>query len=342
MVLIKDIAKECGVSTAAVSKALNGHSDISPTTRDRIMKVAEDLGYTGNPSARALKTKRTYNIGILFDDEMSSGISHEYFSLILESFRKAAEQRGYDITFINHTIAGKRTTYLRHSTYRGFDGVAVINANYENPEVAELIGSGIPVVTLDREFENCSSVASDNPAGMERLTEYILSMGHRRVAFIHGEMTDVTKARLEGFQRACESYGLSVPTEYICRGRYHDVVNCAEITLQLLALPERPTCIIFPDDYSFQGGREALQAAGLAVPEDISAAGYDGINIAKLMGLTTYEQDTEAIGGTAAEILIEKIENPTSPVVHREVRGRLLEGSSVKGVKLATALLVAR
>ena len=96
MVSIRDIAQACGVSVATVSKALNGHHDISQQTRDKVKAKAVELGYQPNSVARALKTNRTYNLGVLFEDPQRSGLGHEYFSQILESFRAQAESHGYD------------------------------------------------------------------------------------------------------------------------------------------------------------------------------------------------------------------------------------------------------
>ena len=97
MVSMKDVAAKCGVSVASVSKALNGHSDISEETRERVRRVADELGYHPNSIARALKTNRSYNIGVLMND----GFAHEYYAEVLESFKNEAESKGYDITFIN-------------------------------------------------------------------------------------------------------------------------------------------------------------------------------------------------------------------------------------------------
>ena len=107
MVSMKDIAQRCGVSVATVSKALNGQQDIGEDTRRRICTVAEKMGYMTNSAARALKTNRTYNLGVLFVDERHSGLAHEYFSAVLESFKAEAEAHGYDITFLNHNVGGK-------------------------------------------------------------------------------------------------------------------------------------------------------------------------------------------------------------------------------------------
>ena len=127
MVSMKAIAQRCGVSVATVSKALNGQPDIGPETRDRICAAAEEMGYVTNSAARALKA--TYNIGILFVGEQNSGLTHAYFSSVLESLKVEAESRGCDVTFINRNV-GRRTTYLQHCRYRGVDGVIIASVDF--------------------------------------------------------------------------------------------------------------------------------------------------------------------------------------------------------------------
>ena len=335
MVSIKVIAAECGVSVATVSKALNGHSDISEVTRQRVTETARRLGYMPNSMARALKTNRTYNIGVLFVDEAQSGLTHEYFAAVLDSFKKEAERRGYDITFINRNVGKKATTYLQHCQYRGVDGVVIACVDFNDPQVLELVNSRLPVVTIDHVFNNRAAVVSDNVRGMEELVRYVYAKGHRRIAFIHGEHTAVTENRLTGFYRACDALGLEIPEEYVREGVYHDPDRCAELTRELLQLPQPPTCILMPDDFSSIGGGNAIRRMGLRLPEDVSAAGYDGIQLASVMNpsLTTYRQDTAAIGKTAAAKLIELIEKPRTALVDRIlIPGRLIEGSSVRGV----------
>ena len=333
MVSMKDIARQCGVSVATVSKALNGQPDIGEETRERICAVARDMGYMTNSAARALKTNRTYNLGVLFVDERRSGLAHEYFSAVLESFKVEAEAHGYDITFINHNVGGKPTTYLQHCLYRGVDGVVIACVDFTNPQVQELVDSGIPLVTIDHVFDGRLAVVSDNVRGVEALVRHVYSMGHRKIAFLHGERTSVTNNRLIGFHRTCQELGLQIPDEYVIECVYHDPDRCAEATRKLLQLPDRPTCVLFPDDYSYIGGLRVLTEAGLRVPEDISAVGYDGINLAVVMGLTTFCQDTKALGTTAADRLISLIEHPKTTLLDRVmIPGHLLEGASVKRI----------
>ena len=106
---MKDIAKRCGVSTATVSKALNGQPDIGEETRERIVRIADEMGYMANASARALKTNRSYNIGVVFVDPMHGGLAHEFFSTVLDGIRSEAECHGYDITFINQNVGRRQT-----------------------------------------------------------------------------------------------------------------------------------------------------------------------------------------------------------------------------------------
>lgn len=333
MVSMKDIAQHCGVSVATVSKALNGQRDIGEDTRARICAVAEELGYMTNSVARALKTNRTYNLGVLFVDERRSGLAHEYFSSMLESFKVEAENHGYDITFINHNVGGKTTSYLQHCLYRGVDGVIIACVDFTNPQVRELVDSNIPLVTIDHVFDNRLAVVSDNVSGVDALVRYVYKKGHRKIAFLHGELTTVTRNRLIGFHRACEDLGLDIPQEYIRECVYHDPDRCAKATEAVLSLPEPPTCILFPDDFSYIGGMNVIHEHGLRIPDDISVVGYDGIHLAKVMRLTTYSQNSAELGRLAAERLIRLIEHPKTTLVDRiMVRGGLLEGNSVKEI----------
>ncbi|MBR4462150.1 MAG: LacI family DNA-binding transcriptional regulator [Erysipelotrichaceae bacterium] len=331
MVSIKDIAKECSVSVATVSKALNDHHDISDATKEKIRKTAKKMGYTTNVSARALKTNKTYNLGVLFADDRA-GLSHEYFSMILESFQREAEKHGYDITFINHAIAGKKTTYLKHVEYRNLDGIAIITADFRDPEILELARSKHPVVAIDYVLENCAAVLSDNNRGLEEIVHYLYKMGHRKIAFIYGSPTFVTKERIGSFRGACMRLGLNIPEEYIVEGNYHDIEDCGKKTAQLLDLREPPTAIIFPDDYSFIGGQEEISKRGLSIPNDISAVGYDGINMAKIMCLTTYEQNTRELGQLAARKLLQLINEPDLPPERVIVSGKMVEGRTVRNL----------
>lgn len=333
MASLKDISKVCGVSVATVSKALNNHTDIGEDTREHIKRVAKEMGYSPNLSARALKTNRTHGIGVLFVDEAMSGLTHDYFSGVLDSFKRTAEKFGYDITFINCCKEREdRMSYLEHSRYRGFDGVVLACIDFSDPEVVELVKSDIPVVTIDYLFNNRFAVVSDNVTGIRELLEYIYSCGHRKIAYIHGADSAVTANRLSSFYRTAERLGLEIPDEYIREAAYRDTATTYSVTSELLDLPEPPTCIMYPDDFAAFGGINAIRERGLRIPEDISVAGYDGIRAARHLEpkLTTVRQDTEQIGCVAARSLISLIERPKTTVVeHIVIPGTVVEGKSV-------------
>lgn len=336
MVSMKDIAKQCGVSIATVSKALNNYSDVGEKTREKVRKAAEEAGYFPNSSARALKTNRTYNIGVLFMVECRSGLTHDYFVAVLNAFKVRAESKGYDITFTTCHQGGRRMSYYEHCRYRGVDGVAVICADFYNPEVQGLIHSSLPVVTVDHLFDSRSAVYSDNVAGMKELVNYVCSMGHTKIAYIYGSNTSVTKNRLTSFYRTLAEHGIEPPDVYMRESKYRDTERAKALTLELLDLPDPPTCILYPDDIAALGGMNAIKDRGLRVPDDISIVGYDGVMYTRLIEpqLTTICQDTTEIGRIAADRLIQEIENPRLALIeHVVVKGWLQKGRSVKDLR---------
>lgn len=336
MVSLKNIAAECGVSVATVSKALNDHSDIGAETKERIRLKAKEMGYFPNFAAQALKTNRTYNIGVLFADADLSGLTHDHFSHVLDSFKVTAEARGYDITFMNCAGVGDSArTYLEHARYRRFDGVCIACIDFGSDQVQELIKSELPVVTIDRIFDNSVAVMSDNVKGIEDIVKYVYSQGHRKIAYVHGDPSAVTTNRLVSFKGVMTELGLDVPEEYLRECPYRNTQTAFDMTNELLKLEDRPTCILYCDDFASLGGISAIKQAGLVIPEDISVAGYDGIPLSSLIEphLTTFVQDTRSIGRCAAESLIEMIETSratSSKVVN--VAGVLYEGQSVKNI----------
>ncbi len=336
MVKIKDIAERCGVSIASVSKALHGTSDLNPNTAEYIRNVAREMGYIPNASARLLKTNRSYNIGVLFVDDTSSGLEHEYFSSILNSIKDESEKQGYDITFISHHFGKDHLSFFEHAKYRNVDGVIIASVDFKDPEVIELIESDIPTVTIDYVFDGKSSVISDNIQGVREIVNYLVQCGHRKIAFITGEDTSVTRNRITSFYKTCEANGITVRDNYVKRARYHLPKESGIATRELLALDDRPTVIMYPDDYSLLGGITEIEKEGLLIPDDISIVGYDGIKLSRLLRpeLTTFVQNSTEIGVQAAKKLIEIIEQPKLSFSESiPILGHLQKGKTVKEIK---------
>lgn len=336
MATIKELSLKCGVSISTVSKALNGYKDIGPATRELVIKTACEMGYFPDANARALKMKKTYNIGVLYTDSSNQGLRNEFFAHILASFKERTAKQGYDITFIEHNFGNRKITYLEHCRQRNFDGVFIACAEFNDPEVLEVVNSDIPVVTIDHAFNDAISILSDNVEGMRQLVQYIVSMGHTKVAYIYGNKSSVTHNRLVSFNNVMQENGIITPEEYFIEGVYRRPERAEELTYELLKLPDRPTCIVAPDDYAALGVMNAIRKSGLRMPEDISVAGYDGIPVSQALEprLTTIKQDSDKIGSEAAKRLVNLIESPMATALDNiYLKAQLIKGGSVKHIK---------
>ena len=305
---ILDVASRCNVSPGIVNRVLGAcQAEIGEETCSAILAAAKELGYG--------PTRRTHSLGVLFMDESAKGLTHPFFAAVLNSFKFAAEAKGYDVTFISHHIGGDTLTYLEYCQYRNLDGVCIACIDFENPQVVELVKSGLPCVTVDHIFKRVPAVLSDNENGVQRLVEHAISMGHKKIAMIHGHNNSVvTRTRIRQFYQTMQFRNLPVPDEYVCSGLYGDIGLTRQFVLDLLQLPDRPTCILLPDDLCYLGAQEAVQELGLRIPEDVSFAGYDGIPVMQSIRpkLTTVRQKSDVIGKEAARLLIARIEDPKS------------------------------
>jgi DNA-binding LacI/PurR family transcriptional regulator len=339
MVSIRDISTKCGVSVSTVSKALNGYKDVSEETRLLVLKTAKELGYVPNANARALKTNRTFTLGILFVDDQNNGLTHLYFSHVLNSFKSEAEKNGYNITFIHKRWGRQTISLLQNCKFRGIEGVCIACVEPNDPEVQELAQSDVTVVSIDYIFSGCGCVLSDNKNDMADLVRYVYSMGHRKIAFIHGTDSYVTQQRIEGYVSTLKELELEVRQEYMLEGLYTNPYTTKLATEKLLKLKDRPTCILLPDDVSAFGAIEAIWEAGLKIPDDISIAGYDGVIYSRLISprLTTVHQDADRIGRESARLLIYNIENSKKPKLEPIiVKGELLTNQSVGRIGVAS------
>lgn len=332
---IKKLSEYCGISPSAVSKALNSYADVSEETRQKVLAAAEKMGYRPNALARGLKTGRTFNLGVVFNEYSGSGFTHSYFSPVLQAFKAEAESRGYDITFISRDLrssASNVMSYLEHSLYRNVDGVCLVCCDFSEEQVEELVSSDMPVVTIDHPFPGHDCVASENSEGMAALTNYVLACGHREIAYVYGSPSQSTQERLSAFLDTMATAGITHPAAYLVESLYHSPTAARQAVEALLDLPQRPTCILMPDDYAALGGMDAIAESGLRVPDDISIAGFDGVKILQMCRpkLTTIAQDTERIGRKAAKMLIQRLTDPKQPVKPPvRVATRLLTGDTV-------------
>lgn len=329
MVTIKMIAAKCGLSVAAVSRALNNQPGVGAERAAWVRQVAQEMGYYPNAAARALKTNRSNIIGVLYHNRLA----HEFFSVVLEGIHEEAERHGYEITFLN---SHPTVSYYEHARQRRCAGVVVAQDLFDYNSVMTLVGSEIPTVLLEKPYPGGTTVSTDNVSAMQEIVCYLHERGHSRIAFIHGEEGAVTQERIAGFFRGCRGCGIAVPDEYICPSHFRTPDMAADATRALLALPKPPTCILYPDDVSYLGGMAEIERQGLSIPKDISCVGFDGVSMSRALRprLTTYYQDAERMGQTAVREVISAIEDPRCYVPRTiSVSGRLLEGDTVRDLR---------
>ena len=305
-VTIDDVARRAGVDPDVAWRLVNARiSDIDEQTRRGVMDAAAALGYAAPRLARSL--------GILFSEDSGQGLTHPFFILILNAFKAEAERRGYDVTFIGNGPGGEAESRLEHCRRRGVDGVCMVCVDFADPAIKALATGGLPCVTIDHIYKGVPAVLSDNETGVQKLVEYAISRGHRRIAFISGHNNSVvTRTRISQFRNTMAYHSLPIPADFVIEGRYHDIELTKANVKRLLGLRERPSCILLSDDLTYLGAQEAARELGLRIPEDISFAGYDGIPLTQALTprLTTIRQSSDSIGQAAARRLIGLVENP--------------------------------
>ncbi len=334
MVTIYDIAKHCGVTGATVSKALNNNSGVSEKTREYIKDTAKQLGYLPNAQARSLATKRSKNIGVLFYDDTKYGLTHQFFSQVLESLRYEVEEKGYDLFFIAVNSIEFKHAYYEHCRHKGIDGAVIVSVDFDDEQVLKLVNSEIPVVLIDKMVEGKTSILSKNYEGTKKAIHYLHRCGHSNIGFVHGQPVSnmVTDERIKGFYQGMAECGLEVEEKWIKTGQYYSYEVVKHVVMEMLTQKNRPSVLLMPDDYAALGAYKAISELGLRIPEDISLVGHDGLELTEILTptLTTIAQNPREIGRKAGEQIVRLIEsgNPQHKII--EVETKLQIRDSVK------------
>lgn len=333
---IYDLAKKTGFSITTVSKALNNYKDVSEKTRAKILQAAAEMDYLPNAHAQSLSTKKSWAIGVMFSEANEVGMKHPFFNGIIESFRHATEEHGYDLIFASRNLCNRDMSYLEHFKHRAVDGIVVICSDRMDEQVQELMQSDIPIVVVDMDSANCSVVFSDNTEGARMAVNYLYELGHRHIAHIAGDSSiDAGAARVKGYELAMHALDLPIQPGYLVNAGFFSVEEGKQAMEQLLQLPSPPTAVFVAGDQMAIGAIEAVHEHGLRVPEDISIIGYDDIEMIKYITpkLTTIRQDTDEIGEAAAELLIEQMTAKERRTERRVIPVRLIERASCAPVK---------
>ena len=337
MVTIYDIAKYCKCAPSTVSKVLNGYSGITPKTKEKVKKAIKELNYIPNVGAITLSKAKSHNIGILsYYDTNISTLNHEFFGNISSHFQNALKTKKYDILFISRNVLGKEETFYRNAKSRNIAGV-LLYGDMNQQEMIEMMTSDVPCVAFDYLGDLAvSSVSSDNAKLMEELTEYILENGHRNIAYVSGSNTsDVSEVRYKAFLETLKKHHIAWSEDNYYVSKFKDAESMREVVRKILLKKVRPSVIMCPDDYDTATAIQVINEMGLRCPEDVSVTGFDGTDIANYTYplLTTAKQDSEKIGETLSDLLLETMRNVSAKTKRILIPGTIVRGKSVYDIR---------
>ena len=309
-VTLKDIARELGVSTTTVSRALGGYSDVAEETRGRVEDVARRLGYSPNLLARRLQKQRTDTLGFIIPT-YGARFSDPFFSEFIAGLGNTAADHGYDLLVSTHAPESAR----EHNAYRQavqggwVDGLIVVRTRVDDSRVRLLCEHNFPFVAFGRTsgVNGFPYVDEDSEAGMRMLVQHFADLGHERIGLI-APPADLMfgRLRIQGFHRAMAANGLDVNSDWVVTGGMTQRSG-AEAAAYLLARPSWPTAIIAGNDLMAIGAMSHLQQQGYSVARDFSIGGFDDIPPAAHTSppLTTIHQPIYHIARTISEMLVD-------------------------------------
>jgi len=329
---INEVAGLAGVSTATVSRALSGNGHVSATTRERVLRAAEELGYVVSSNASGLATGRTKNVGVVIPF-----LNKWFFSSVVEGAESALLSHGYDLTLYNLGGGGdeRRSVFEHFLLRKRVDAVIAISLELTPSEVTRLLDLDKPIVGVGGPLPGVHTLSIDDVEVARLATEHLLSLGHRDIAHIGGNRDfeldfHLPTNRRVGYEAALESVGISVDpdlfqaADFSIRGGY-------EAAKQLLGNPrKRPTAVFAASDEMAIGTILAARDMGLRVPEDISVIGIDDHELSDFFGLSTVAQFPALQGRQAVEILMDQLHptRPSSSAVNTPLRFELIVRSS--------------
>jgi DNA-binding LacI/PurR family transcriptional regulator len=308
---IADVATRAGVSKGAVSFALNGRPGLAQTTVDRILAAADELGWRPSNRARSLSVSKAFALGLVITRDPAVLSSDPFFPAFIGGVESVLAPRGQALVLQVVAPGGDEEAGYRRLAQDGrVDGVFLSDLRHDDPRIDLLTSLGLPAVTLNRPEVRSPfpAVCLDDRPGTIAVVEHLLELGHRRIAHVAGPQVFVhATARTEAFVSALAAAGLQPAA---IETSDFTAVGGIEATKRLLALPDRPTAIVYANDRMAIAGLGAAQQAGLRVPDDLSVAGFDDSELAEFVhpGLTTVRADPYAFGEAAARTLNQLID----------------------------------
>lgn len=330
-VTIKDIAKLANVSHTTVSRALNDSPLITLETKEKIKKIARELNYSPNYSARSLVLDKSYHIGLFFSNIDHGTSSHFFYEVV----------RG-----VNHIIKDQYNLVVKaiddyqdfnRINKKNFDGILIMSqSTKDNPFIYHALDKKIPLVVLNREMqeEGLYNILSDDKRGSYKATEYLVKNGHEKIGIIEGRKGfKSSQERKEGFLQALIDYDIPFKKEYMIEGDY-DLESGYTAMQKLLTNQELPTAIFSSNDDMAVGAMKAIQEKNLKIPDDISMIGFDDNIFSSFLtpALTTVKRPIEKISNEGAKGLIQLMNGEKLLNNRVYINTELIIRNSVKGI----------
>jgi DNA-binding LacI/PurR family transcriptional regulator len=337
-VSIKNIAEELGISIMTVSRALNNRPNVDEKTRGRVVEAVRRLGYIPNSLAVSLAQRKTYTIGVVVPE-----ITNSFFYHVISGIEEIAYSQGYQL-MLNHSAedANREISAIQTLASKRVDGllVSVANSVKDYSIYKQIIKLGMPVVFFDRCISGigASCIRVNDMEGAKAITNYLISLGHKRIANLCGPQTSpIGRARLEGFKMALKENNIKPVRELIVEsglrsaGGYEAMKNIfRQVGVKL------PTAVCAVADPAAFGAMKAIKEAGLKVPDDISVVGFSDDIRAQLVypSLTTVRQPAYEVGFRAAQKLIAHIEDKDEAEEEIIIKTELVIRQSCKTVEI--------
>lgn len=310
---IRDVARRAGVGLGTASRVINGSPLVSEATRQRVLEVIKELNYVPNPTARRLSLGKTLTIAVIVPFFTRPAEIER-----LRGIQTRVAQSDYDLIIYNVENVLQRDAYMREIPRRErTDGVIIISLSPRNEDIPHLLHAGIPIVLVDANHPSLSMlnrVIVDDVEGGRKATQHLIDLGHRRIGLISDYLVDPlnftsSRDRYQGYRQSLEKAGIPFTPEYHRQGE-HGRAQAYQMALELLSLPEPPTAIFATSDTQAMGVLQAARDLGLLVPQDLSVIGYDDIEVAEYLGLTTIRQLLLKTGERGVELLLDILRQP--------------------------------
>lgn len=295
---IRDVARRAQVSVASVSRVLNRLENVSEETRNRVTEAVRDLGYVPHAGARSLSLAKTNAIGVVLPD-----FHGEFFSEIVRGMDREASRHGYMLLLSNVHAGSEQSANAMRAMRGRVDGLVILAPHLTEDELADAVPSGTPAVLINtrRDAGGHPGVRLDNAAGAEAVAEHLVSLGRKKIVHIAGASGNIDAIeRAEAFKAALEKRGVSVET---VAGDFAEESGEAAIDA-LLKSGRKFDAVFAGNDMMASGALQALNRAGVSVPEEVAVVGFDDIPLARHIGLTTVQVHIAELGERALDRLL--------------------------------------